>query len=161
MSSYSFSVNDQACTIDVPSNTSLLWALRTDLGLTGTKYSCGRGLCGTCTVLVNNQMVRSCKLGVRKVEGKKVTTIEGLEQNGELHPLQKAFVDNDALQCGFCTPGMIMTAVSLLRRNPRASRAEIADEMEDNLCRCGAHSHILDAIEAAGVELAAKMETNP
>jgi aerobic-type carbon monoxide dehydrogenase small subunit (CoxS/CutS family) len=127
--------------------------LRTELGLTGTKYGCGEGLCGACTVLVNNEALPSCQVRVKEVAGAEVTTIEGLEKNGSLHPLQKAFIEHDALQCGFCTPGMIMKAHSLLTENPNPSRAEIVKGMEGNLCRCGAHPRILDAIESAAKEM--------
>jgi aerobic-type carbon monoxide dehydrogenase small subunit (CoxS/CutS family) len=127
----------------------LLWVLRYDLGLTGTKYGCGEGLCGACTVIVSGKAERSCVLEMKAVAGKKVTTIEGLATNGELHPLQKAFVEHDALQCGYCTPGMIMNAYGLLLTNPHPSRSEIIEHMDGNLCRCGAHQRIVQAIETA------------
>jgi aerobic-type carbon monoxide dehydrogenase small subunit (CoxS/CutS family) len=127
----------------------LLWVLRADLGLTGTKYGCGKGLCGACTVLVGNKAVRSCHLPVKQAEGKEITTIEGLAKNGKLHPLQEAFTEHDALQCGFCTPGMILKAYSLLLENPRPTRADIIQGMDGNLCRCGAHRRIVQAIETA------------
>jgi aerobic-type carbon monoxide dehydrogenase small subunit (CoxS/CutS family) len=131
-----------------PSQT-LIWVLRNQLGLTGAKYGCGTGFCGACTVLIDNEPVRSCMLPVSDVEGKSVVTIEGLARKGKLHPVQQAFVDHDALQCGYCTPGMILTAVALLEKNPSATRKEIINGMENNLCRCGAHMRILDAIEDA------------
>jgi aerobic-type carbon monoxide dehydrogenase small subunit (CoxS/CutS family) len=127
----------------------LLWVLRTELGLTGTKSGCGEGLCGSCTVLVDGEPERACQLPMRSVAGKKVVTIEGLASNGKLHPVQAAFVEHDALQCGFCTPGMILSAYGLLLENPKPTRQEILDHMEDNLCRCGAHVRIVDAIETA------------
>jgi aerobic-type carbon monoxide dehydrogenase small subunit (CoxS/CutS family) len=127
----------------------LLWVLRTDLGLTGTKYGCGEGICGACTVLVNEKAVRSCQLAVKEVKGQEVTTIEGLSRNGTLHPLQKAFVEHDALQCGFCTPGMILTAYSFLKGNPEPSETDIKRGMEDNLCRCSAYIRIVKAIQSA------------
>jgi aerobic-type carbon monoxide dehydrogenase small subunit (CoxS/CutS family) len=127
----------------------LLWVLRNQFGLTGTKFGCGMGFCGACTVLIDNEAVRSCSLSVGDVSGKKIT-IEGLEKNGKLHPVQQAFVDNDALQCGYCTPGMIMNAVGLLLKNPQPSEQEIIHGMEDNLCRCGAHVRIIKAIQTAG-----------
>jgi len=127
----------------------LLWVLRTDFALTGTKYGCGEGFCGACTVLVNGDAVRSCQYSVEDIDGKEVLTIEGLAKNGNLHPLQKAFVQHDALQCGFCTPGMILNAYSLLMKNPSPTREEIILEMEDNLCRCGAHTRIVEAIQTA------------
>lgn len=145
----SFTLNDKPVTLEIDGDRTLLWVLRTDLGLTGTKYGCGEGLCGACTVLVDNEAMPSCQLKVKDVAGSKVTTIEGLEKGGNLHPIQKAFVDHDALQCGFCTPGMIMKAHSLLTENPDAARSDIIESMEGNLCRCGAHPRILDAIESA------------
>lgn len=135
-----------------PSRT-LLWVLRNQMGLTGTKFGCGSGFCGACTVLIDREPFRSCMLPVGDVAGKQVITIEGLSLNGKLHPVQQAFVDHDALQCGFCTPGMIMTATGLLLKNPSPSRQEIINGMEDNLCRCGAHIRIIDAIEAASKEM--------
>jgi aerobic-type carbon monoxide dehydrogenase small subunit (CoxS/CutS family) len=131
----------------------LVWVLRNQFGLTGTKYGCGMGFCGTCTVLLDNEPVRSCMMPVSDVAGKKLITIEGLAKNGSLHPVQKAFVEHDALQCGFCTPGMIMNAVGLLLKNPEPSQQEIISGMEDNLCRCGAHVRIIKAIQTAGKEM--------
>jgi len=126
-----------------------LWVLRDQFGLTGTKFGCGEGVCGSCTVIIDNEPVRSCSLPVSDVEGKKVLTIEGLSQNDKLHPIQQAFVQHDALQCGFCTPGIIMSAYSLLLKNPSPDRNEIIKGMENNLCRCGAHTQIIEAIESA------------
>jgi aerobic-type carbon monoxide dehydrogenase small subunit (CoxS/CutS family) len=148
-----FTLNGKPTTLTVDSDRALLWVLRTDLGLTGTKYGCGQGHCGACTVLVGNEAVRSCIFPVKQVEGKEVTTIEGLARNGTLHPLQKAFAEHDALQCGFCTPGMILTAYSLLQDNPDPSYSEIIDGMENNLCRCGAHKRIIQAIQSAAAEM--------
>ena len=144
----SFTLNGATVQLDVHEGRKLIWVLRTELGLTGTKPSCARGLCGACTVLVDETPVRSCVTTVGAVAGKSVTTIEGLAKDGELHPLQRAFIDNDALQCGFCTPGMILTAYGLLRSNRKPSRREIVQYMDANLCRCGAHTRIIDAIEA-------------
>lgn len=135
-----------------PTNT-LLWVLRNQLGLTGTKYGCGMGFCGSCTVLIDNEAVRSCVLPIGDVAGKKVVTIEGLEKDGKLHPLQKAFVEHDALQCGYCTPGMIMNATGLLLKNPNPTRQDIINGMEDNYCRCGAHVRIMKAVETAAKEM--------
>ncbi len=147
----SFELNDQPVRVNVDPDRTLLWVLRTDLGLTGTKFSCGISQCGACTVLVNDKAVRSCAETVKSVAGKKVRTIEGLAKDGKLHPIQEAFVKHDALQCGFCTPGMILTAYSFLKENPRPTRAQIIQAMDHNLCRCGAHPRIVDAIaEAAG-----------
>ena len=143
-----FTLNGKPTPISVDTDRSLLWVLRTDLQLTGTKYGCGEGHCGACTVLVNNEAYRSCAMKVKEIDGKEVTTIEGLAQNGALHPVQRAFVDHDALQCGFCTPGMILNAVGFLYKNPHPTRQEIIDGMEGNLCRCGAYQRIVQAIEA-------------
>lgn len=131
----------------------LLWVLRDHFGLTGTKYGCGSGFCGSCTVLIDNEPVRSCQTSVGEVAGKKVVTIEGLSEKGKLHPVQKAFVEHDALQCGFCTPGMIMNATGLLLKNPDPTVEEIKTGMEDNLCRCGAHVRIIAAIKTASKEM--------
>jgi aerobic-type carbon monoxide dehydrogenase small subunit (CoxS/CutS family) len=149
----SFKLNGRPVSLEVDGDRKLLWVLRTDLGLTGTKYGCGEGICGSCTVLVNNEATPSCQVSVKDVAGSDVTTIEGLEKDGSLHPLQKAFIEHDALQCGFCTPGMILKAHSLLTENPSASREHIIKGMEDNLCRCGAHNRIIDAIETAAKEM--------
>ena len=148
-----FRLNGKAVSLAVDPGRSLLWVLRYDLGLTGSKYGCGEGLCGACTVLVDRKAVRSCLLEMKAVAGKEVTTIEGLTKNGELHRLQKAFVKHDALQCGYCTPGMIMNAYSLLLNTPQPSRQQIVEQMEGNLCRCGAHTRIIQAIETAAKEM--------
>ncbi len=131
----------------------LLWVLRGDLGVTGPKYGCGEGVCGACTVLVNDQAVRSCQTEVGSVSGSKIVTIEGLAQGGALHPLQKVFVKHDALQCGFCTSGMILQAYSFLKQKPRPTRQEILGAMEDNLCRCGSHQRIVQAIQEAAARM--------
>lgn len=149
-----FTLNGKPTTLTVDSDRMLLWVLRTDLELTGAKYGCGAGLCGACTVLVDGEAVRSCSFPVKGVQGKAVTTIEGLAQDGKLHPLQQAFADHDALQCGYCTPGMILTAYSLLRKSPRPSYEEIIAGMEGNLCRCGAHQRIVQAIQTAATQMA-------
>jgi aerobic-type carbon monoxide dehydrogenase small subunit (CoxS/CutS family) len=148
-----FTLNGEPTTFTVDSDRSLLWVLRTDLRLTGTKYGCGEGHCGACTVLLDEVAVRSCMLPIKQVKGKAITTIEGLAVDGQLHPLQKAFMENDALQCGFCTPGMILAAYGLLRRKPRPSYSEILEGMEHNLCRCGAHKRIVEAVQAAAQEM--------
>ena len=127
----------------------LLWVLRSDLEHTGTKYSCGEGFCGACTVLVNNEAVLSCQYPIQDVSGKEVMTIEGLQQNGKFHPLQTAFMQHNALQCGFCTSGMIMGAYSLLLRNPQPSSREIVEDLEGYLCRCGSYNRIVPAIQTA------------
>ncbi len=128
----------------------LLWVLRSDLGMTGTKFGCGEALCGACTVIVNNQAVRSCVTPAGAVEGKQVLTIEGIGQNG-LHAVQQAFLSHHAFQCGYCTPGMIVSAYALLLKTPRPTREQIVKHMEDNLCRCGAHGRIIEAIQEAAV----------
>ncbi|MGD1031650.1 MAG: (2Fe-2S)-binding protein [Opitutaceae bacterium] len=145
----SFRLNEQPVRIEVAPERTLLWVLRTDLGLTGTKYGCGILQCGACTVLVDNRAVRSCSVDVKSVEGRDVTTIEGLARDGKLHPLQEAFMAHDALQCGFCTPGMILTAYDFLVRHPNPTREEVIAGMDGNLCRCGAHTRVVDAILAA------------
>jgi aerobic-type carbon monoxide dehydrogenase small subunit (CoxS/CutS family) len=147
-----FRLNGQEKTLILDRDRMLLWVLRTDFNLTGAKYGCGEGLCGACTVLVNNKAVRSCQYPIEDVEGKEILTIEGLSKNGKLHPLQEAFVKHDALQCGFCTPGMILNAYDLLLNNPNPSTKDIIDGMEDNLCRCGSHTRIVQAIQTAAKE---------
>jgi aerobic-type carbon monoxide dehydrogenase small subunit (CoxS/CutS family) len=149
----SFKLNGERVRLKTDENRKLLWVVRTELGQTGTKYACGRGSCGACVVLVNDSPIRSCMAYVGSVRGKDVVTIEGLAKGGELHPLQKAFMEHDALQCGFCTPGMILTAYGLLRSKREPSRADITKGMDRNLCRCGAHTRIIDAIETAAAEL--------
>ncbi len=153
MRTISFTLNGKPTSLDVDPERALLWVLRTELGLTGTKFGCGEGLCGSCTVLVNGRAERSCQLPVGTVQGAKVLTIEGLAAGDRLHPVQAAFVEHDALQCGFCTPGMIMNAVGLLNETPAPSRQQILDSMEHNLCRCGAHTRIVAAIEQAAVAM--------
>jgi aerobic-type carbon monoxide dehydrogenase small subunit (CoxS/CutS family) len=147
-----FKLNGKPTVLDVEGDRKLLWVLRTDLGLTGTKYGCGISLCGACTVVINKEAVRSCSIAVRDVKGKEVTTIEGLAQEDKLHPLQKAFADYGAVQCGFCTPGMIMNAYALLLKNPKLTRQQIIMGMENNLCRCSAHKRIVQAIESVSTK---------
>ena len=144
-----FRLNGRPVALDTDDDRTLLWVLRTDLDLTGTKYGCGLGVCGACTVAVNGEAMRSCQVTLANIEGKSVTTIEGLEKDGKLHPLQQAFIDHGALQCGFCTSGMIMNAYGLLQKDKKPSRQTIIDEMDANLCRCGAHNRIIAAIEEA------------
>jgi len=148
-----FMLNGRSASVEAEDGRMFLWVLRTELGLTGTKFGCGESLCGSCTVLVDGAAERSCQLPMTEVAGKKIVTIEGLAKNGKLHPVQSAFVEHDALQCGFCTPGMILSAYDLLLANPNPSRQEILDHMEDNLCRCGAHLRIVRAIETAAAEM--------
>jgi aerobic-type carbon monoxide dehydrogenase small subunit (CoxS/CutS family) len=144
-----FKLNGKTVRLGVDGERMLLWVLRTELGLTGPKYGCGQEQCGACTVLVNGEAILSCQTPVKDVKGKEVVTIEGLAGNGELHPLQKAFIEQDALQCGFCTPGMILKAYSLLLKTPQPTREQIIQGMEQNLCRCGSYPRVVQAIEAA------------
>ena len=149
MKTIRFTLNGKPVSIETDEERKLLWVLRTELGLTGTKYGCGEGFCGACTVVVDGRAVRSCQYPLRMVEGKTVTTIEGLARDGKLHPLQEAFAKHDALQCGYCTPGMIMAAYGLLLKNPHPSEADIKDELEGNLCRCSAYPRIVTAVAEA------------
>ncbi len=148
-----FELNGKKTEIRLDPKMTLLWVLRTQFGLTGTKYGCGIGFCGSCTVLIDKEPVRSCTTAMSDVAGKKVITIEGLAINGELHPVQKAFMEHDALQCGYCTPGMIMNSVGMLLKNPHPTEQEIIHGMEDNLCRCGAHKRIIMAVQSAAKEI--------
>jgi aerobic-type carbon monoxide dehydrogenase small subunit (CoxS/CutS family) len=146
-----FKLNGTTRSLEIERNRMLLWVLRTDFKLTGVKFGCGEGFCGACTVLIDGKPERSCQFPAANIENKEVLTIEGLARNGTLHPLQAAFIEQDALQCGFCTPGMILTAYGLLLRNPNPDRGEIIDAMEDNFCRCGAHTRIIPAIQKAAL----------
>ena len=148
-------VNGKLHTLSVEPRVVLADALRERIGLTGTKVVCGRGACGACTVLLDGQNVCSCLLLAAEVEGRKITTIEGLAADGRLAPIQEAFVAADAMQCGFCTSGMVMSCKALLDRNPRPSRDEIRHAVSGNLCRCGTYPHVIDAVErAAGIRTA-------
>ncbi len=144
-----FHLNGKPTTLETDDGRALLWVLRTDLGLTGAKYGCGAGFCGACTVVADGEAIRSCVTPLAEVEGKEVTTIEGLARGGELHPLQRAFVEHGGYQCGYCTPGMILHAHALLQATPHPTHQAILDEMETSLCRCGAHQRIVAAIEDA------------
>jgi len=148
-----FTLNSRPVSVTTDGERKLLWVLRTDLGLAGTKFGCGLNQCGTCTVIVNKQAVRSCQYLIKDVAGKEVITIEGLAKNGHLHPLQKAFIQHGAVQCGFCTPGMILRAYGLLLKNSRLNRAQIIESMDQNLCRCGTYNRIVDAIQTAAEEM--------
>jgi aerobic-type carbon monoxide dehydrogenase small subunit (CoxS/CutS family) len=148
-----FKLNHRPVSITTDGERALLWVLRTDLKLTGVKFGCGRQQCGACTVIVNKEAIRSCHYPVKNVSGKEVITIEGLAQNGTLHPIQKAFIDHGAVQCGFCTPGMILQAYSVLLKNPKISRDQVIQAMERNLCRCGTYSRVVNAIQTAAVEM--------
>ena len=151
-----FQLNQRPVSLAVDGERKLLWVLRTDLGVTGPKYGCGKALCGACAVILNQKAVRSCQVPVKEVKGQRVLTVEGLAGNGTLHPLQKAFMEHNALQCGFCTPGMIMNAYGLLMENPMPTEKEIIQGMNDNLCRCGAHVRIIRAIQQAAKEMGGK-----
>jgi aerobic-type carbon monoxide dehydrogenase small subunit (CoxS/CutS family) len=147
-------VNGRTVAIDADSETSLLTVLRDQIGLTGSKYGCGEGQCGACTVLVDGNPRRSCSTPVGKAAGHAITTIEGFEQNGRLHPLQQAFLDAGAFQCGYCTSGMIVSASALLRANPRPSDDDIKKFMNGNICRCGTYLRIIEAIHRAAESMA-------
>ncbi|HYX67899.1 MAG TPA: (2Fe-2S)-binding protein [Terriglobales bacterium] len=149
MSPLVLSVNGQERRVEAPPEQSLLSVLRNRLQLTGTKYGCGEGQCGACTVLLDGQPVRSCRLAVSATAGKKVTTIEGLAQEGSLHPVQQAFLEQEAFQCSYCTSGMILSATGLLRSNPHPSAEEIVRFMNGNICRCGTYPRILAAVQQA------------
>jgi aerobic-type carbon monoxide dehydrogenase small subunit (CoxS/CutS family) len=145
-------VNGKKLKVDVDAQTSLLSVLRNDLDLTGTKYGCGEAQCGACTVLVDGQQARACVTPVGRVAGKQITTIEGLEKNGQLDPLQEAFLKADAMQCGYCTPGMIMSGLALLNKNSSPTRDQIVQHMDRNVCRCGTYLRIVAAIQMAAQE---------
>ncbi len=142
-------VNGLRTRVETDPERPLLWVLRNELDLTGAKYGCGEGQCGACTVLIDGVAHRSCLTPVGSATGKEITTIEGLADGERLHPLQQAFVDCDAMQCGYCTPGMIMQSVGLLRRDPSPSAAEIRGELEGNICRCGTQNRIVAAVQKA------------
>jgi nicotinate dehydrogenase subunit A len=148
MATIAFTLNGIPTRIDVDGGRKLLWVLRGELGLTGTKFGCGESLCGACTVVVDREPVRSCRVTMADIQGKDVVTVEGLARNGRLHPLQERFIEHGGMQCGFCTSGMLMSAYGMLLRNPKPTRDEIVAGMDDNLCRCAAHKRILEAIEA-------------
>ena len=150
MPTFTLNVNGSQRKIETTSDEPLLYVLRNHLGLTGPKYGCGEGQCGACTVLVDGKAVRSCLTPADSVAGKKVVTIEGLSQDGKLDPVQQAFLDEEAFQCGYCTPGMIMSAVRLLNAHSAPSDEEILDYMNGNVCRCGTYPRIMAAIRRAG-----------
>ncbi|HXT26976.1 MAG TPA: (2Fe-2S)-binding protein [Candidatus Eisenbacteria bacterium] len=140
-------VNGQSQAIQADPGTSLLTVLRETLGLTGSKYGCGEGQCGACTILLGGVARRSCITPISAAAGKPITTIEGLEQSGRLHPVQQAFLDAEAFQCAYCTSGMIMSSVALLRQNPHPSPAEIEQSLQGNICRCGTYPRIIEAVQ--------------
>src|SRR5881396_1009269 len=146
---FQFTLNGKPQRISAEARRTLLQVLREDLDLTGTKYGCGEGQCRACTVLLDGNPVRSCQTEISEVEGRKVETIEGLAQNGELHPVQEAFVKEGAMQCGYCVPGMILATVGLLRRVPRPTQAQIVEGLNGNLCRCCGYPNILKAVQRA------------
>lgn len=148
-----FNLNDKSVSMTLDGERALLWVLRNDLALTGAKYGCGKGLCGACTVLLNKRAVRSCRIPVKNIDGKSVVTVEGLAKNGKLHPLQRAFIKHNAFQCGFCSSGMILNSYSLLQENPSPTHNEILEGMDWNLCRCGSHNRIVQAILTAAREI--------
>jgi len=154
MSRLKLNVNGVEHTIEADPEMPLLWALRDIVGLTGTKYGCGEAYCGACTVHLDGTSVKSCNVLAVQADGAEVTTIEGIAQGGKLHPVQEGFWECHGLQCGYCTPGMIMCSVELLQRNPKPTRDEIAHGLEGNLCRCTGYSHIIDAVQHAAKRMA-------
>jgi xanthine dehydrogenase YagT iron-sulfur-binding subunit len=157
----SLSVNGQPCNVRVDAATTLVEVLREQLGLTGTKIGCDRGACSACTVWVDGEVIASCMTFALDARGKQITTIEGLSQNGQLHPVQQAFVEHDALQCGFCTPGMIMSCAHLVERNPDCTLADVRAAVGGHLCRCGAYPNIFKATLAAAATVRQRKGTPP
>jgi len=149
MSELALTINGTRRSVEASPEESLLTVLRNRLDLTGTKYGCGEGQCGACTVLLDGRPVRSCRTAVAEAAGRKVTTIEGLARKGRLHPVQAAFLEAEAFQCGYCTPGMIVAAVGLLQSNPNPDDEEIAGHLTGNICRCGTYPRILEAVRNA------------
>ncbi|EPR69088.1 (2Fe-2S)-binding protein [Cyclobacterium qasimii] len=152
MANYKLKVNNKNFEVDVDSDTPLLWVLRDNLGLIGTKYSCGISQCGACTVHLNDEAVRSCGLPVSSIGDAKITTIEGLSDNGD-HPVQEAWKEVDVAQCGYCQAGQIMTAAAMLKKNPSPSEEEVIDGMNANLCRCGTYHRIKEAVLLASAKI--------
>jgi aerobic-type carbon monoxide dehydrogenase small subunit (CoxS/CutS family) len=146
-------VNGKRYPVRYSPDTPLLYVLRDELGFTGTKYGCGEGMCGACTVLVNGTARRSCQIPVSAAAGKPITTVEGLEKNGALHPVQQAFLDEGAFQCAYCTSGMIMSSISLLQSNHNPSNEQIVQSLQGNLCRCGTHPRIIAAVRKAAAKM--------
>lgn len=152
MASYTLNINNQSLTVNAEPDTPLLWVLRDELDLNGTKFGCGIALCGTCTVHLDGNSIRSCITPISSIGNKKVTTIEGISENaeeGKLHPVQQAWMDENVPQCGFCQTGQIMTAIALLEKNPNPSDNDIDNAMEGNICRCGTYERIRKAIKRA------------
>jgi len=156
MAAIQLAINGRSYTVDVEPQTSLLTVLRDHLDLTGSKYGCGEGQCGACTVLIDGKSTRSCITRVSAVAQKQITTIEGLASDGHLHPVQDAFLEFGAMQCAYCTSGMIMSAVALLKKNPRPQPNEIVDSMDGNVCRCGTYPRIIRAIQKAATVIAGR-----
>jgi nicotinate dehydrogenase subunit A len=148
-------VNGVRSRVETDPERPLLWVLRNDLGLTGTKYGCGEGQCGACTVLLDGVAHRSCLTPVGSATGKEITTIEGVADGERLHPVQQSFIDCDAMQCGYCTPGMILESVALLRKHPSPSEGEIKQQLDGNICRCGTYNRIVEAVQKAAHAMAA------
>jgi aerobic-type carbon monoxide dehydrogenase small subunit (CoxS/CutS family) len=146
-------INGRKFSVHYPPETPLLYVLRDELGLTGTKYGCGEGQCGACTVLISGTARRSCQIPVSAAISRPITTIEGLEKNGALHPVQQAFLDEGAFQCAYCTSGMIISSVSLLRQNPKPTSEQIIQSLQGNICRCGTHPRIVDAVQKAASKM--------
>jgi aerobic-type carbon monoxide dehydrogenase small subunit (CoxS/CutS family) len=146
---FELQINSQKHSFQSEPDVTLLSVLRDHLGLTGCKYGCGEGQCGACTVLLDGAPRRSCVLPISAAAGKSITTIEGLEQSGRLHPVQQAFLDAEAFQCAYCTSGMIMSSVALLKQNPNPTPSDIAQALEGNICRCGTHPRVIEAVERA------------
>lgn len=142
-------INGKRYAVNYPPDTPLLYVLRDELGLTGTKYGCGEGMCGACTVLIGGTARRSCQISVGAAATRPITTIEGLEKNGALHPVQQVFLDAGAFQCAYCTSGMILSSVSLLRSTPHPTTAQIVQSLQGNMCRCGVHPRIIEAVHRA------------
>jgi aerobic-type carbon monoxide dehydrogenase small subunit (CoxS/CutS family) len=148
-----FKVNGKPVRASASVEQSLLWFLRLDLGLTGTKYGCGEAFCGACTVLKDKRPVRSCRVHLKDVAGAEIVTIEGLARDGRLHAIQRAFIEQDAFQCGFCTPGMVLEAFALLEKNPKPTEDDIKQGLGGHLCRCGAYAGVVRAVQAAAREV--------
>ncbi len=149
-------INGVRHSVDAEPDRTLLTVLRDELELTGAKYGCGEGQCGACTVMLDDRALRSCQTKISAVSGKRITTVEGLEEHGRLHPLQEAFLEHDAMQCGYCTPGMIVSGVALLKRNPNPSEQEIAQAMQGNVCRCGTYPRIVAAMRSASKKIGSR-----
>ena len=143
-------VNGRSCELDLPPETTLLEALRDDLALTGTRYGCGHGACGACFVLLDGAPVPSCQTSVEAAVGRDIVTVEGLAKNGDLHPVQRAFLEEDAMQCGYCTSGMIVSAAALLERSPAPSEGEVREALRPHLCRCGVYLRAVRAVQRVG-----------